>query len=98
MYIPETKCTYPVGDVIGKEEIYVGNTNSPAECNNLVRKIRPTATGIKWGDPILIQQNQYLMAGGFINGLSAHGRCYAEFGAQTGSNQNYRICMFERKN
>ena len=97
MYISATTCTYSPGDIVGKEEVYVGNTNSPAECDSLVRKVRPMASGMTWGDPILMEQNDYLMTGGFINGLSAHGRCYAEFGNEIGSSENYRTCLYDRK-
>ena len=98
-FIEETRCIFSRGDIIGEKEIFVGNTDSPAECEDLVRKTIPTATGIKWGDPILMSSNNYMNRNpnDYIDGFSAQRRCYAEFGTEVEASSSWRICFFERK-
>ena len=62
--------------------------------------MKPTATGMSWGDPILMKYNSYLTngpKGAFINGVSSYGRCYAEFGKHVDLSENFRTCLFDCK-
>ena len=84
---------------MGEGEEYVGNTDTPDECENLVRKRAPTASGMKWGDPILMKENNYMEKhpGDYIDGFSALRRCYAEFGNEVQDAESWRVCLFQRK-
>ena len=77
--------------------MYVGHTDTPGECENLVRKTLPTASGMKWGDPVLMNANNYMLRNpnDYIDGFSAWRRCYAEFGSQSEAVESWRICLFE---
>ena len=98
-FVLETKCIFAVGDIVGEGEEYVGNTDTPDECENLVRKREPTASGMKWGDPILMNKNNYMEKhpGDYIDGFSALRRCYAEFGNEVQDAESWRVCLFQRK-
>ena len=98
-FVLETKCTFTTGDITGEGEEYVGNTDTPDECENLVRKRAPTASGMKWGDPILMKVNNFMEKHpeDYIDGFSAQQRCYAEFGTEVEASSSWRICFFERK-
>ena len=84
---------------MGVVEEYVGNTDTPDECENLVRKRAPTASGMKWGDPILMNENNYMEKhpGDYIDGFSGLRRCYAEFGNEVQDAESWRVCLFQRK-
>ena len=56
------------------------------------------ASGMKWGDPIMMNENSYMLRNpnDYIDGFSTWKRCYAEFGSQTEHAESWRSCLFER--
>ena len=83
-----TNCSFSVGQVVGGSEKKVGVTNTSEECVTLVMKTEPTARGVLWGDPSLMDSD-----------MVVQGYCYAEFGDEISSTDYYAeywiACLFK---
>merc|ERR1740125_16471 len=44
--VPEATCTFIAGDGVGTREQNIGNANSPAQCEQMVREQCPDANGV----------------------------------------------------